>query len=185
MSRRGGLADAPELLRRAAEKLDIEAQNTKAPGIERRDFANVRIIRDQEHETKMRELLFNAKERCLVISNKLGAKATIRLEPLMSGSQKRCEQVAIQFSKLTPGAPNQKEIETTLAALSKHIKQIPTRHSKVIVVDNTAIISSYNFLSADPFGNFFNAREVGVVIEGRNIPGILWKAHVTDWVKKH
>lgn len=79
MTRRGVLSDAPEILRRAAEHLDFLAQNyaPTAPAVGK--MARVRLIRDQEHETKMRELLFGAKDRCLVISNKFGAKATIRL----------------------------------------------------------------------------------------------------------
>jgi hypothetical protein len=38
-------------------------------------------------------------------------------------------------------------------------------HSKVLVSDHRMIISSYNFLSADPFHTASRAREVGVLLE--------------------
>jgi len=48
-------------------------------------------------------------------------------------------------------------------------------HSKVIVVDNMAIISSYNFLSGDPSNKAKRVREIGVLIEGGNVPDKLWE----------
>ena len=39
-------------------------------------------------------------------------------------------------------------------------------HAKVLVSDASACISSYNFLSADPFGTARKARELGVVLDG-------------------
>ena len=39
-------------------------------------------------------------------------------------------------------------------------------------------VSAYNFLSADPFGNFSGARELGVLIEGGPMPKLLWNVHV-------
>ena len=42
-------------------------------------------------------------------------------------------------------------------------------HAKVLVSDASVCISSYNFLSADPFGTARRSREMGVVIEAGNV----------------
>jgi NAD(P)-dependent dehydrogenase (short-subunit alcohol dehydrogenase family) len=42
----------------------------------------------------------------------------------------------------------------------------PQQHAKVVVCDDFAYVSSYNFLSADPFQTASGARKVGVVLEG-------------------
>ena len=42
------------------------------------------------------------------------------------------------------------------------------QHAKVVVCDELACVSSYNFLSSDPFQTASGARELGIVIEGAN-----------------
>jgi hypothetical protein len=171
------IADAPELLRRAAERLEYEAQNIelKTAG----GSSSVRIIRDQEHESTMRELLLGAKERCLVVSNKLGAKASIRLAPLNSEQPHPCKCIRIQYSKSTSGAPDLTTITNILNPLHGKLNKLSSRHSKIVLVDDTVLISSYNFLSADPFGTFTSAKEIGVLIKGGKMLDILWEAHTS------
>ena len=48
------------------------------------------------------------------------------------------------------------------------------QHSKVVVADSAACISSYNFLAADAFGMNRNGREIGVAILGEE---------PADWLK--
>jgi hypothetical protein len=50
----------------------------------------------------------------------------------------------------------------------------PQQHAKVVVCDDFACVSSYNFLSTDPFQTTSGAREVGVVLEGPE--PVLWLA---------
>jgi len=184
LSRRGVFADAPELLRRAAQDLDSEAslvEDMETPAQAQASNALVRIVRDQEHESLMRELLLQAKQRCLIVSHKLGAKALIRLASLR-GNADPCKNVVVQYGRTTTTAPSLSDVEASLRSVKASLSAVPSRHSKILVVDQTALVSSYNFLSADPFGNFGNAREIGVLVEGGHLPDILWRAHVSSGV---
>jgi len=49
------------------------------------------------------------------------------------------------------------------------VAHVPGMHAKVVVSDSSVCISSYNFLSADPFGTAKRARELGVVIESEAV----------------
>ena len=49
------------------------------------------------------------------------------------------------------------------------IAKLPHMHAKILVSDTSVCVSSYNFLSADPFGTADRARELGVIIEGGDV----------------
>jgi len=44
--------------------------------------------------------------------------------------------------------------------------RIPKLHAKVLLSDRSGCVTSYNFLSTDPFGKLVGARELGVAFEG-------------------
>ena len=68
------------------------------------------------------------------------------------------------------------KVEGVVRRIGGTIVRLPQVHAKVLVSDASACISSYNFLSADPFGTTRRAREIGVVLEG---------GRVATWLSEH
>ena len=60
-------------------------------------------------------------------------------------------------------------IELLATAAGGTVARVADMHAKVLVSDSSACISSYNFLSADPFGTAKRARELGIVLEGEAV----------------
>jgi hypothetical protein len=56
------------------------------PHVPSSSTCQVRVIRDQEHEAMMFELINSARERCWITSHKFGSKASIRLASLLNPS---------------------------------------------------------------------------------------------------
>jgi hypothetical protein len=135
----------------------------------------VRVIRDQEHEAIMFELLNSLRERCWVASHKLGPKASIRLASLLNLPATLQPHTIINYEVPFVEETRLEGLKAELAARGARLEQRSRFHAKCVVTDNRAMISSFNFLSADPFNNSSNAREVGLLIEGGCLPDKLWK----------
>jgi phosphatidylserine/phosphatidylglycerophosphate/cardiolipin synthase-like enzyme len=134
----------------------------------------IRLIRDQEHESVMLDLLQAARERCWVASHKLGPKADIRLTPLKSAKKRTGLKAIVQYD-LSLLEPDQlAKLKQDLESQGVRFERRERFHAKALVVDSHALISSFNFLSADPFNNASNAREVGLLIDGGPLPEELW-----------
>lgn len=177
------LSDGPDRWRRLAESMERlavdEAAHVTSDGkYENEDHSQcmVRVVRDQEHDQLMRGLLLAAERRCLITSHRFGLNADIRLAPL----EKRA--YAENFSlRIVHGDTLDIELTRYNNILQRLKKCTPALvesrqgfHAKVIVADNTAIISSYNYLSADPFGRARNGREIGVLIDSPALADLLW-----------
>lgn len=137
----------------------------------------IRQVRDQEHEPLMRDLLLGAKERIGIASHKLGPKGMVRLASAEHGhtSGNLGRQVKVIIGEI-PSEGNDvfQEIESLVGKLGGSVAIIPGMHAKVLVADDVVLLSSYNFLSADPFGTAVGAREVGVLIRGGGFSDLVW-----------
>lgn len=133
-----------------------------------------RLIRDQEHEAVMWDMLHRTRERCWVASHKLGEKAPIRLQPLANRTQAGSLRVVVHYDLSFLETGRFKDLSAVLAARGVSLARSPRLHAKCVVADEAAIVSSYNFLSADPFDNATNAREVGLLVEGGALATRLW-----------
>ena len=137
--------------------------------------ARARLIRDQEHEALLWEMLHGARERCWVASHKLGAKAPIRLQPLAGPAAPEGRRTVIHYDLALLEEPRLRDLAKALGARGAHLARWPRLHAKCAVADQAALITSYNPLSADPFNNARDAREVGLLVEGGPIPSQLWE----------
>lgn len=142
----------------------------------------VRVIRDQEHEAIMFELLNSVRERCWVASHKLGSKASIRLASLLNSATPPPTHTLINYELPFVEETRLQGLKAELAARGARFEQRPHFHAKCVVTDDRAMISSFNFLSADPFNNSSNAREVGLLIEGGFLPKELWNRFAASGV---
>jgi hypothetical protein len=123
----------------------------------------------------MQNLLNSARQRCLVVSHKIAAKAAIRLAPLLSDNRQAVVPATILYDELLLDDTHLETLHSQLAERGAQLSRQRNLHTKCIVVDQSAIISNFNFLSADPFNKATNAREVGLLIQGGELPSLLFE----------
>lgn len=137
-------------------------------------YVKIRLVRDQEHEHLLRYALLNAKAHCFIFSHRVTEIATtVRLMAL----QKRPVPNENCFVALAHGEPLErtltpKDTEQFYQFLrDNQILHFFTLglHSKLLICDDWLVITSYNFLSADPFGRSKGAREVGVLLKNQQL----------------
>lgn len=132
----------------------------------------IKLVRDQEHEALMRDMLLTANHRVAVTSHKLGQKAPIRLESLRAASEGSSQSVKVRIlaGEVLPGDSELVTIvDTCVRRAGGTFSILHGLHAKVVLADDAVLISSYNFLSADAFGTATDAREVGLYLRGKAI----------------
>ena len=150
---------------------DLEKQVAKAGrrvGANRAegDSATVRLVFDREHETIMREWSASAQHRLLVFSHRLGPAAESRL---LRSSESSASPFIVVYGFTDLGEERLSRIDGIVRGAGGAVAKLPHMHAKVLVSDASVCVSSYNFLSANPFGTAGRARELGVTIEGGGV----------------
>lgn len=169
------LSSTADRWRRTAAELEMSAQTSQQPpanGIgETRTTA--RLVLDREHESLLREWTSTAQHRLLICSHRLGPAAEVRLVAAGNRSlPSRVFRVRYDEADITGDALSRAVARVTEAG--GVINRVAGLHAKVLVSDVSACISSYNFLSADPFGRAMHTREIGVVFDSPPIADNLW-----------
>ena len=164
------LSSTADRWRRIAANLDRVATHKEPPSTD----TKVRLILDREHEALLHDWMSTAQSRFLVASHKLGAASEIRLA---NANVER--QDSFIFNVIYGQTSADETLRSSVAKLVCEargaLKQVPNFHAKALVSDTIACVTSYNFLSADPFGTSRNAREIGLVIEGKQPADWLWR----------
>jgi hypothetical protein len=135
--------------------------------------ARVRLILDREHEALLSEWMGAAQVRLLVASHKLGVVSEIRL---MNADVRRPSHFVFDVFYGDSGEDEDRVARITdfVRESGGLLKHVPDLHAKVVISDLSVCVTSYNFLSADPFGTAKNARELGLVIDGGEPADWLW-----------
>lgn len=174
-------SDAPNYWQRIATALEDEvAQDSTNEIPQKTDLpaSKVRIIHAIEHEGLMRKFLRNTQRRCLVVSHQIDPGREVAGFRLIEPLQKRSNEFQITPIVLYGNSERLRDGETVFRQQVEEINGVlkykEGLHSKVVVVDNIALISSYNFLSGDPSNKAKRVREIGVLIEDGDIPDKLW-----------
>lgn len=135
--------------------------------------AAVHILLDRNHEQLFREWMRTAQTRLLVASQTVGPTTFNRL---ISGDVARPAgfEFEIFYADGDPAFVGDPRLVDLVQRCRGTLRRRPKLHAKVIVSDASSCITSYNFLSADPFGKFKQNRELGVVIDGAEPADWLW-----------
>ena len=150
---------------------DLERQVAKAGrqvGANRAEGGGttVRLVFDREHEAILREWSASAQHRLMVFSHRLGPAAESRLV-------RSEESIASLFIVAYGFTELDKEWLSRIGSMVRRargtVAKLPQMHAKILVSDSSVCVTSYNFLSADPFGTARRTRELGVVIEGGDV----------------
>ena len=149
-------------LERQAASPDNDALSNGAEG----DGASVRFVFDREHEAIMREWSTSSEHRLLVFSHRLGPAAEARL---VRSAESITGDFVVAYGLNSMDEESRSRVGRMVKRAGGTVVELQRMHAKVLVSDASACISSYNFLSADPFGKASGSRELGVVIEGSGV----------------
>lgn len=176
-------SDAPGHWQRIAAKLEGEAEldsPDEMPDTTDSQTPKVRIVHANEHEGLMRQYLRNAQRRCVVVSHQIDPHEQVAGFRLLDPLQKRSDELQsitriVLYGDSERLGDRETPFRQQVEAVKGELRYKKGLHSKVVLVDDVAIISSYNFLSGDPFNKSKRVREIGVLIEGRVVPDKLWE----------
>jgi phosphatidylserine/phosphatidylglycerophosphate/cardiolipin synthase-like enzyme len=136
--------------------------------------ATLRIVSDRDHEIEMRSLLLSARRRCWIASHKLAPNATSRLASLAPAQQLGTIETKVNYELHYLDQVQLDYIHEHIRNAGGVLAQRERFHAKCIVADDSSLISSFNFLSANPFGTGRIARELGILIENSDVADRLW-----------
>jgi hypothetical protein len=138
------------------------------------------VLYDERHAEMLREGLMNASHRLLVTSHKLNRSATGTvanksgkldwLAKRQSNPEFKCEIVVGKHPKHENWSEeDQTRLETLASEVNATVRFEDKAHSRVLVYDDIAVVSSYNFLSSTR-----DKRQVGVMLRDRVTADLLW-----------
>ncbi|HKM54650.1 MAG TPA: hypothetical protein VJY33_14665 [Isosphaeraceae bacterium] len=160
------------LHRRQQEAAEMERlEVTSSPSGEMN--AKVSLIQDREHEWSLREWLRAAQHRLLVTSDQLWSVAASRLAAAEGRTRASGVGWAALYGRTELESEQLRTFAENVMKEGGSLMHVPGLHAKVVVSDDTACVSSYNFLSADPFQTASEARELGIVFTGSEPVGWL------------
>ena len=128
--------------------------------------AKMSIVADRDHEYLLRRELSTAQSRLVVVSHKLGAIALTRMVSAKEHTRDPGFILNVMYGEATIDSDGVSRLTQLVVEAGGVVKQVPQLHAKVLLSDNALCVSSYNFLSADPFGTAKELRELGIRIVG-------------------
>ncbi len=150
---------------RVASELEQSALETSGKTM-REINAQVRLILDREHEALLREWTSTTQGALLLTSHRLGVAAEGRLVTIGKS------QGAAEFERIVAYGETELNVDA-VTRIARNLEEFGAKlvknaslHAKVLISDRSSCVTSYNFLSADPFGNSARSRELGVAFEG-------------------
>lgn len=141
-------------------------------------MVKIRFVRDQEHEHILRYCMIHSQERCVILSHKI---SQIGPDIRLAGLKKRQVDPNFRFALIHGEALEKTLTDQGIQKMKDYLEAVNGdllftlgMHSKVLICDDIILISSYNFLSTDPFGLSKNAREIGILIQDQELADILF-----------
>lgn len=158
----------PRIWEAIASQLESEQVAVETPDA---DSHPISLVYGRSHEIELRNALRYSQHRLVVTSHRLGAVGLARLA--LGESRERPE--TFRGIVITDELIDNVELAEARAAASRSGCQLLRRavHAKVLIHDETVIIGSYNYLSADVAGTGSRARELSVRVEGPALPSAL------------
>ena len=145
----------------------VASDSQRVPGSEAEGGGTtIRFVFDREHEAIMRDWSASSQDRLLVFSHRLGPAAEARL---VRSDESKASVFVVAYSLTELDAESRSRVDRIVRDAGGVVAELRDMHAKVLVSDSSVCISSYNFLSADPFGTAGQSRELGVVIEGGDV----------------
>jgi hypothetical protein len=159
------------------EQIDLDKTDERQKP-DKLQTSTVRIVHAREHEALMRQYLQKAQKRCLVVSHQIDPDKEVAgfrlINPLQKGSND-LESLMVLYGDKERLGQKETDFRQQVAEIKGVLEYKQGCHSKVFLVDESAIISSYNFLSGDPFNKAKRLKEIGILIEGGEVPAKLWE----------
>lgn len=166
-----------------ASDLEKHSLTTQDLSMEKRGVnAKAKIILDREHETLVREWSGSAQQRLMILSHRLGVIASARLARLVSARRDTNFDCMVGYGYSELPAEDLSLVDERVRSVGGQLAHVDDLHAKVVASERAICISSYNFLSADPFGKAAYSRELGIALEGASADAAYEKLRA--WVKE-
>ncbi|MDZ4851112.1 MAG: phospholipase D-like domain-containing protein [Pirellulaceae bacterium] len=123
--------------------------------------AVIKVVQDRDHAGEMTRMLNRSDDRVFILSHQLGEIAATRLEALRR--EGAGPTVCVRYGKSVSKHASDRAQEV-ISRIGGSLEQFTELHSKLIIADQEICLSSYNFLSADPFQKSRDAQELGLSI---------------------
>lgn len=136
--------------------------------------SQVRLAVDRDHEALLREWLLTTQDRMLITSHRLGPIAEARLASGGNRARGNSLQYSVLYGTSALDMLAFSRLEDEVSRSRGSLVKVAGLHAKILVSDVSCCVTSYNHLSSDPFGTASRARELGVIIDGGNVPDRLW-----------
>ena len=135
--------------------------------------AKMWLVLDRDHDPLLYDWTRKAHSRLLVASHKLGPMSDDRL---VNANKKRPTSFdyKVVFGRDKGNEDWREGVTNGVVEAGGAVGRVEGFHGKALVSDGAACISSYNFLSADPFGTARDAREIGLAIDGPEAADRIW-----------
>jgi hypothetical protein len=157
------------------------AQRNPSAGQPGGSVVKARILYDESHAQMLREGLVNATQRLLVTSHKINRSATGSSDDFngkLGWLNRRKPQLGFQCVLIVGRRPkpenwgreDQNRLDALIAGVDGAMRFEDRAHARVMVSDDTAIVSSYNFLSST-----HDKRQVGVMFTDATVVNPLWQ----------
>jgi hypothetical protein len=173
------MSSSPDRWRRIAENLDERSAAPPEAEVEAAEgphWCSVQVIRDQKHASLLSECLLSAQERCAVVSERLGRAALRRLAALRRRGG-RGLVLFVHYSEVLDLSPEEiAALEALTGEVGGELLQRPPLGANMVVADTSVVVGSHPFLSVNTFERGVHEHDVGVLIDGGEIPGVLWSA---------
>jgi hypothetical protein len=167
-------AVAGSAIARIAAELDPAEPTINVPN-SAPDGCVVSLVLDQDHEALLREWFTSAARRLLVTSHRVGPAAEMRLAAAPTRLADEGVEYRAFYGQTFLDGDQQDGLAEEVARAGGVFTHLPGLHAKALIKDDQVCISSYDFLSADPFGRATRARELGVVIRSPAISNVIWQ----------
>ena len=165
----GPLSTTGDRWRRIASDLERSALHVDSSSAN----ANVWLVLDRDHEPLLYDWTRKAQSRLLVASHKLGPISEARLVNANLARPGSFDYKVV-FGRAGREEAWREGVTKTVLAAGGAVKQVKGFHGKALMADGSACVSSYNFLSADPFGTGRDVREIGLAIDGIVAADWIW-----------
>lgn len=137
------------------------------------DARRVSLVYGRSHEIELRNALRQSVHRLVITSHHLGPAGVARLKAGEGRDRAESFRGIIMAGDLLEGVSPDAAADAVREAGCQLLRR--GVHAKVLVRDDTVLIGSYNYLSADVLGRGSRAKELSVRIEDPTLPALIFE----------
>jgi len=130
----------------------------------------VRLVVGRQHHALLPLLSGEARRRLVIAGHRWEFDSEIAFKSLMQALERGCGRVEIQYGIDSAPGRNHDELEAQFQKLGGVIRKTPGFHARIAIADDdTAVITSFDWLRPDLTGRETLASDIGFLLRGKGI----------------